>query len=229
MKVWFDDPQQLIKADAALQFWPTSEQTPEDRINAASRFVIYASCLIYIIRRDPRIFVLGATILSVIFVLYRSKMVKETYGYTVEGEPSCQMPTQDNPMANVLITDFTDAPNRLEACYYPSVKPFVNNYTSGQIPMDGGRSRSPLPKYMRNGVDRQFVSNPVSKIPGDQTAFAEWLYGSKNGPMCKSDTRFCDPNARGVQLEAFSGLSSDGNIGRGFGGGSVRGGGGTYS
>jgi hypothetical protein len=47
--------------------------------------------------------------------------------------------------------------------------------------------------------------------------------------MCKSDTRFCNPNARGVQLEAFSGLSSDGNIGRGFGGGSVRGGGGTYS
>jgi len=55
MKVWFDDPQQLVRTDKISQFWPTSEQTPEDRINAASRFVIYASCLIYIIRRDPRI------------------------------------------------------------------------------------------------------------------------------------------------------------------------------
>ncbi|MDB4675392.1 hypothetical protein OAE98_01255, partial [Akkermansiaceae bacterium] len=171
MKAWFDDPQQLIRADRVTQFWPTSEQTPEDRINAASRFVIYASCLIYLIRRDARIFVLGATVLSVIYVLYRSKMVKETYGYNVQGE-SCQVPTEDNPMGNVLITDFTDAPNRLEACYYPSVKPFVQNYTGDRIPFDAGRSRSPLPKYMRNAVERQFVSNPVTKIPGDQTAFA---------------------------------------------------------
>ena len=86
MKVWFDDPQQLIRADKVSQFWPINEQTPEDRINAASRFIIYASCLIYLIRRDPRIFVLGATVLSVIFVLYRSNMVKDTIGYTVDGE-----------------------------------------------------------------------------------------------------------------------------------------------
>ncbi len=98
MKVWFDDPQQLIRADKVSQFWPINEQTPEDRINAASRFVIYASCLIYLIRRDPRIFVLGAMVLSVIFVLYRSNMVKDTIGYTIEGESQCQMPTEDNPM-----------------------------------------------------------------------------------------------------------------------------------
>jgi len=211
MNVWFDDPQQLIRGDKVSQFWPTSDQTPEDRINAASRFVIYATCLIYIIRRDLRIFVLGATVLSVIFVLYRSKMVTETLGSTVEGS-LCQMPTEDNPMGNVLITDYTDAPNRLEACYYPTVKPFVNAYTSDRIPMDGGRSRSPLPKYMRNSVDRQFVTTPVSKLPGDQTAFAEWLYGPKNGPMCKTDSKYCNPNARGVQLEAFAGLGRDGDV-----------------
>ena len=116
MKVWFEDPQQLIKAEKVSQFWPTRDQTPEDRINAASRFVIYACCIIYLIRRDLRIFVLGAMVLAVIYVLYRSKMVKETFGSTVNGA-TCQMPTPDNPMGNVLITDFTDAPNRLEACY----------------------------------------------------------------------------------------------------------------
>ena len=210
MKAWFDEPQQLISADQVAQFWPTSEQTPEDRVNAASRFVIYVCCIIYLIRRDPRVFVLGATVLGVIYVLYKSKMVKETYGMTSQGS-ACQMPTEDNPMGNVLITDFTDAPNRLEACYYPSVKPFVNSYTSDRIPYDSGRSRTALPKYLRNGMERQFVSNPVTKIPGDQTAFAEWLYGPKNGPMCKSDGRFCNPNARGAQLEAFGGLYRSGD------------------
>jgi len=228
MKAWFDDPQQLVRADQVTQFWPTSEQTPEDRVNAASRFVIYVSCILYLTRRDPRIFVLGATVIAVIYVLYKAKMVKETYGSGVGGS-KCQMPTEDNPMGNVLITDFTDAPNRLEACYYPSVKPFVNSYISDRIPYDSGRSRTSHPKYLRNVAERQFVSNPVTKIPGDQTAFAEWLYGPKNGPMCKSDTRFCDPNARGVQLEAFAGLGDDGDIRGPRGGGRVRGGGGTYS
>jgi hypothetical protein len=68
-----------------------------------------------------------------------------------------------------------------------------------------------MPKYLRNAAERQFISNPVTKIPGDQTAFAEWLYGPKNGPMCKSDTQFCSPDARGVQLEAFAGLAPNGD------------------
>ena len=41
MKAWFDDPKQLFDADQVTQFWPTGEQTPEDRVNAASRFIIY--------------------------------------------------------------------------------------------------------------------------------------------------------------------------------------------
>ena len=86
MKVWFDDPQQLTRSDEVLQFWPNKEQTPEDRINAASRFIIYATCIIYVSRRDPRIFVLGGTILSVLYVMYKSKMIKEGYGISVSGD-----------------------------------------------------------------------------------------------------------------------------------------------
>ena len=221
MQAWFDDPQQLTRADQVSQFWPTKDQTPEDRINAASRFIIYACCIIYITRRDPRIFVLGATVLAVLYVMYKSKMIKETYGIATSGDiAGCQMPTMDNPMGNVLITDYTDAPNRLEACYYPTVKPFVKSFLDDRIPYDAGRSRSAMPEYQRNAAARQFVTTAVSKIPGDQTAFAEWCYGPKNGPMCKSDGGVCSPNARGVQLEAFGGIGYDGDKRGGmFGGG----------
>ena len=221
MQAWFDDPQQLTRADQVSQFWPTKDQTPEDRINAASRFIIYACCIIYVTRRDPRIFVLGATVLAVLYVMYKSKMIKETYGIATSGDiAGCQMPTMDNPMGNVLITDYTDAPNRLEACYYPTVKPFVKSFLDDRIPYDAGRSRSAMPEYQRNAAARQFVTTAVSKIPGDQTAFAEWCYGPKNGPMCKSDGGVCSPNARGVQLEAFGGIGYDGDKRGGmFGGG----------
>ena len=225
MKTWFEDPRQLVDVDQVLNFWPNKAQTPEERVNAASRFIIYATCVIYLTRRDPRIFALGATVLGAIFALHKANLIKETYPMSTEGK-ECTAPTEDNPMGNILITDYTDAPNRLEACYYATVK----SPTSGTITYDSGRSRTALPQFQRKGLDRQFISAPVSKIPGDQTAFAEWLYGSKKGePTCREDTRLCDPNARGVQLEAFSGSSSDGNIRGGRGGGSVRGGGGTYS
>jgi len=212
MKAWFDDPQQLIRVDQVTQFWPNHNQTPEDRINSASRFVIYACCVIYLIRRDPRIFVLGGTVLGVLYVMYKSKMIKEGYGLSVNSNGrGCQMPTEDNPMGNVLITDYTDAPNRLEACYYPDVKPFVKSYLDDRIPYDSGRSRSSLPQYQRNAAARQFVTAPVSNIPGDQTAFAEWCYGKKNRPICRTHPEICNPNMRGVQLEAFAGLDFAGD------------------
>ena len=218
MKSWFDNPQELVKNDKVLEFWPTGEQTPEERVNAATRFIVYVCCAIYLIRRDPRIFILGMTALGVIYVLYTSQMVREEYKEPCNSGV-CHKPTRDNPMGNTLISDYTDAPNRLDACYYAS----SNSQSGNRIPYDSGagRNRSPMAiSRHRNAFERQFVTNPVSKIPGgEQTEFAEWLYGPKNGPSCKSNTRFCDTNARGVQLEAFGGLN-DGNKRSGmFGGG----------
>src|SRR6056300_2013100 len=107
MASWFEDPKQLVRVDKVHEFWPSKTQSSADRVNATSRFIIYATCIIYLIRRDPRIFVLGATVLGVLVVMYRSKMVKTGNGPRPEG---CQLPTKDNPMANVLMTDYTDNP-----------------------------------------------------------------------------------------------------------------------
>lgn len=211
MKAWFDDPKELIKAAKVLQFWPTNKQSPEERVNAASRFVIYVTCLLYLIRRDIRVFVLGATVLGVLYVMYKAKMIKETYGRPTFGGYGCQMPSIDNPMANVLLTDITDNPNRLPACDYSSVRPIVRSFVDDRIPYDAGRSRSPLPIYQKSAASRQFVSGPVTSIPGDQTGFAEWCYGDRHRPLCRSDTGSCSPNARGAQLGAFSGLDFSGD------------------
>jgi hypothetical protein len=210
MKVWFEDPAQLVNTKKILDFWPNSKQTPEDRINAASRFVIYASCVLFLIRRDLRMFILGMTVLSIIFVMYKMNVIKEPYG-DVQTTSMCQKPTMENPLGNVLMTDYTDAPNRLEACYYASEKTLMDKFSGDQVSYDSGRSRSTLPKYQRNAYERQFVTTAVSKIPGDQTEFAEWLYGSKNKPMCKSDAKTCSPDMRGTQLEAFGGLQRSGD------------------
>ena len=95
MKTWFDDPQQLVRADQVNQFWPTNEQTPEDRVNAASRFIIYVCTILYLIRRDPRVFVLGATVIAVIYVLYKFRLYNESFGGSVDGVGWQMLPSDD--------------------------------------------------------------------------------------------------------------------------------------
>lgn len=215
MKVWFDDPQELINREKVLQFWPTNKQSAEERVNAASRFIIYAACFIYLIRRDPRIFVLATTVMGVLYVMYNSDMVKEgTARPTVIEEDSystCQMPTDDNPMGNMLLSDFVDRPDRPSACHSSTVRGKISNSLEKRTKYSPGRSRTALPEYQANAMARQFVSNPVSNASGDQTGFAEWCYGKKMGPTCKTDGTYCNPNARGVQLEAFGGLDPSGD------------------
>lgn len=216
----FEDPKQVVRSDKVTEFWPTSQQTTAERVNATARFVIYATCILYLIRRDIRIFILGATVLSVLYVMEKSKMIKGKKANKETYVPECQLPTVDNPMANVLMSDFDGRPDRPSACRYDTVRDEVNDMLSGRIPYGPQKSRSPMPDAQRNAFSRQFVSGPVTTIPGDQTAFAEWLYGEKGAPICKSDPSLCSPNARGVQLEAFGGLASnDDKRGGGFGGG----------
>ena len=214
MKVWFDNPQELINREKVLQFWPTNKQTAAERVNAASRFIIYAACFIYLIRRDPRIFVLAATVLGVLYVMYNSDMVKEgSARLTMVKEdlsPNCQLPTDDNPMGNMLLSDFVDRPDRPSACYHSSVRNGISDSLERRTKYMPSRSRTALPEYQANAMARQFVSNPVTNAAGDQTGFAEWCYGKKMAPMCKTDGTFCNPNARGVQLEAFGGLDPSG-------------------
>lgn len=215
METWFEDPRILFDVNKVLEFWPTANQSSEERVNATSRFIIYATCLIYLIRRDVRIFVLGIMVLSVLYIMFRSNMIKENMYRPSHSDDqaygNCQIPTLDNPMGNVLMTDYKDRPNRPPACYSQSVSPMIKMTLDDTLPYDAGRSRSPLPQQQRYSAARQFTPTAVSTIPGDQTAFAEWLYGEKGAPDCRSDPSLCSPDARGTQLQQFRGLDYGSN------------------
>ena len=211
----FDNPLSLFDINKVFDFWPNSSQTSEERVNATLRFIIYGTCIVYVIRRDVRIFVLGIMMAAIVYIMYQNGMIKEGMHRPAFGDDqsrgNCQVPTLDNPMANVLLSDYSDRPNRPSACYSPSVAPLIKKNLHDTIPFDSGRSRSPMPEQQQYAASRQFTSMPVTTIPGDQTGFAEWLYGEKFSPICKSDTGMCSPDARGAQLGNFRGLDLDGN------------------
>jgi len=220
--VWFNNPQELFNREKITEFWPDNTQTENDRINATTRFIIYSTCIIYLMKRDVRVFVLAAMVLSVLYIFHKNEMItveNTANPMTVQYGSDCQRPTEDNPMSNFLLSDYVDNPNKQPACFYPTVEGEVKKYLDDTIPYDCGRSRCPLPKYQRNAAARQFISTPNSANPSAQTEFAEWCYGKKFQPMCRDDPSKCNPNARGAQLEAFAGLDPTGDKRSGMFGG----------
>lgn len=80
-------------------------------------------------------------------------------------------PTLRNPLMNIDISDYGEKPKYRysQKCDKECKKKFY-----------GKLFRSP-DDYLwnRNASERQYVTNPVTTIPNDQTAFANWLYGNK--------------------------------------------------
>jgi hypothetical protein len=164
-------------------------QSSKDRVAATTRFIVYAMCILYLIKRDARILALGILVLAVLYFLYTSNMIPDgqlrpTFadGRTPWfGRDTVTMPTIDNPMANVLYTDYTDRPDRPAAAWYPSVKQEVAQAWEFIHPFEKKRD-----------AERNFYTAPSSTIPNDQTAFAEASFGPKFGPFCKDGSGSCD-------------------------------------
>ena len=108
------------------------------------------------------------------------------------------MPTENNPMMNVLPTDYRDNPKKQRAApsYEKSVhakimekgkKIFEKSIPKKKLFQDLGENLA-FANSMRN-----FYTNPNTTIPNDQTAFAKYLYG--NMPSCKDgDAMQCTKN-----------------------------------
>jgi hypothetical protein len=214
--VWFDEPKVLLNPDRLLRFWPTPEMTAEERVNAATRFILYSTAIVFPLSKkgDMRVLLLAIMVVVALWVLYTNGAIKGAGSVTgIESyhQGECRTPSRDNPMSNVLVSEY-GKPSPPPACDHSTVRREVIDNLDNTIPFDASRSRSALPEYQRNAASRQFVTMPVSTVPGAQTEFAEWCYGKKFAPLCRSDQGMCDPNFRGVQLESLSGLDHSGDL-----------------
>jgi len=98
-----------------------------------------------------------------------------------------QAPTKKNPMMNVLMTDYKERPQRprAEPAFAPSVRDTINEKTKEQIEehLEQKLFRDLGDEINFDHSMRQFNSTANTKIPNDQTAFAEFCYG--NMSSCK--------------------------------------------
>ena len=215
--VWFDDPMKLFEKGDILKFWPTANQSVPERINSTTRFIIYVSMILFFIQRDVRVLVLASVAMGVLYVFYKSDMISTPAVRPTNADdrvkpdfmrPSYQAPTLENPMANVLMSDYNEFPDRPSAAFYPKVKNQIKKYLDDTFAQDAADIYG-----HRNQAASRFYSMPVSTIPNDQTGFAEACYGKKFRPICRDDQSACTASGNTrqpeqVQLRAMTGALS---------------------
>jgi len=195
---WYKNPLHLLASNRIHVFWPLKLQGAVERLNADTRIIIYAMCILYLINRDVRVVYLGLTVILVMATMHVVGGVKEGMrpaAYMDEGSiyspnnDKCTQPTIDNPMGNVLLNEYTDNAKRPAACYYPTVKDKVKSLLKQNVPTDQADVYS-----SRNQSFRAFYSMPSTTIPNDQEAFARAAYGSVVDKTCRNDDGSCYPD-----------------------------------
>lgn len=194
-RFWLDDPIQFVTdIDHAIRFIPDRNMSLEEQLNATMRFVLYFSVVVYIVRQDYRVFffVIFAAFISIIIYNYnrnvqnkRSQILEKLELRDERGKGLCVKPSKNNPFMNVVPTDYTEFPSRPRACNMSKrpVKKDVDKY------FGEGLYRDVDDIFHRKASDRQFYTMPVTTIPNDQHAFAQWLYDA--APTCKEKTAQC--------------------------------------
>ena len=186
------DPREIFQTKELLNFWPTATQTARERVAATTRFILYATCIIYIINRDVRVFALGILAIAILYYLWTMNMISDgklrpssTDGRVpgpLRGEVT--LPTLNNSMGNVLLSDYVDNPDRPAAAWYPSMRAEVQNTWSQIHPFERQRD-----------AERNFYTMPSSTIPNDQAAFAYGAFGKPFAPKCHDQGgAACDPD-----------------------------------
>lgn len=186
------DPRDVFKSNDLLTFWPTATQTADQRVSATTRFVLYAVCIVYLINRDARVFALGGIALAILYYMWSTNMIKDGNRRPAIGDarystilrPDVTLPTVDNSMGNVLLSDYVDYPDRPAAAWYPSMRDKVQQAWSQIHPFERQRD-----------AERNFYTMPATTIPNDQTGFAQAAYGKPFSAKCHDQGgAACDPD-----------------------------------
>ena len=201
---WLDDPRVLV--DEASEFFPFTEhdrRCTASALNSFTRFGVYLGVLLAIVRLEMAWLLVGVCfaafsvgawkfmeargsvkegfespgldrVFSTEARILDPRDVINEYVPDVIGLSSDQRthPTPANPFMNVLVTEIGDNPYRAPAASVLSqdVRAELDTYFQTMFASDPGDV------FNHTSSQRAWVAAPVTTIPNDQSAFANWLY-----------------------------------------------------
>ena len=167
-----------------MEFFPTRDQSPEERVNALVRFTLYAAAAIALFGSPSPVksLAVGVAVACVITMISSADLPRKKTALKKRASGSdrrddagkqataCRKPTPDNPFMNVPPTSFGE--ELAPACRYADVKADVkDNFESGLV-------REVTDVYHNRASDRQFITMPVSNGIPDTQAFRNFLFSN---------------------------------------------------
>ena len=207
---WSNQPEILYQSNRLIEFFPSKEQTTEERLNAIMRFSVYVSLLLVIYHRDARYLSIAVGCGILTFFIYKNSplapnttVVKHDSSYRNTNENAtahvpveqfqegeCYEPTPDNPFMNATMGDYMNIKDnrivdRPPACdpNDPTIKKKMDDLFNESLYKDT------TDLFGKMNSQRQFFTMPYTTIPNRQDDFAKWLYASP--PTCKEDQDYC--------------------------------------
>ena len=201
MQFWLNNPSILFNNKYIFDVWPQPNMSFPQKMNAISRMVIFLTLLGLLITKSIKILISGIiTLLVVCYLNYIKQKNKPSCGK--EGfdaiNSNFQNPKDKNPLMNVMLTDYTEDPNRKAAApaFNATVHEEINTKVRNNISKEFNDKNidSKLFSNLGDKIDfensmRNYHAMPVSQIPSDQMGFAEFCYGSMKS--CKEDNLEC--------------------------------------
>lgn len=186
-RIWYQDVSSFINKENFFKILPFEHMTLEEKLNAITRFFLYLSILLTLIRVDYRYLIMGITIALLTIPIYefenKERKIAEKFLYknnvNILNNNLCSSSSIDNPFMNPSITDIKYSPDRPEAC--PVENPIVKEQIEANY--DKRVFRDVTDIFGRDTSAREFYTVPSTTIPNKQGEFAEWLYGT--GATCK--------------------------------------------
>jgi hypothetical protein len=119
---WFNDIYILIRGDRLTEFFPTKDQTLEERFNALVRLSLYTSIILFYYHKNYRYLSIFIAALMITYFIHINNnnvpkndqninvnvMEEQNKNTKIESfeTGSCTKPTLDNPFMNVTMKDY---------------------------------------------------------------------------------------------------------------------------
>ena len=192
---WLENPNILLNKNYITEIWPQDKFDLARKLNAITRIIVLMGILGYYLTKSPFIPVSAIVSLIVLVIIFKSKnkIIKEGLTNEMDNDNSSNlkeilqkeftMPTQKNPVMNVLMNEYHDNPQRKPAApvYNEDVHQEMNEKAKS-------KTDKRLFKNLGDNISfensmRNFYAMPNTQIPNNQKDFALFCYG--NMPSCK--------------------------------------------
>jgi len=178
---WTQDPAILMRHDQ-LQVWPANDMNSNAKLNAITRLVVLLTIAAFAMTFKLKFLAVGAlTIVGLVVYQSATKRPPLREAFTPQELKEHTVPTDKNPMMNVLLPEINADPHRKPAlkAYLPETDDLIKAKVKARI------SKEVDPRVFRGTNDeldleysmRNFYTMPNTTVPNKQEDFAEFCYG----------------------------------------------------